>query len=86
MRYVIEYTAVSDAPNAPHAPAPDRGRNVHCVCGAEFSHARSLMAHVTVENIAPEYTGDGGGRYVSADAPGAGNYFRGAHDAYNGEG
>ena len=29
-----------------HAPAPDRGRNVHCTCGAEYSLVSNLMRHI----------------------------------------
>lgn len=29
-----------------HAVAPDRGRNVHCTCGAEYSLAANLRRHI----------------------------------------
>lgn len=37
-----------------HAPAPDRGRNVHCTCGAEYSLRSNLRAHITVANVSEQ--------------------------------
>lgn len=37
-----------------HAPAPDKGRNVHCTCGAEYSSRTRLMVHVETRNEVPE--------------------------------
>lgn len=51
----VTVSAVPDA--RPHRPAADRGRNMHCVCGAEFSRAQSLMWHVEGNNGEFGYSG-----------------------------
>lgn len=33
-----------------HGWAPDQGRNVHCICGAEFSYATNLNRHIDTKN------------------------------------
>jgi hypothetical protein len=45
------------APAPAHAVGADLGRNVHCVCGAEFSRADSLIMHINGN------TGDFGGSW-----------------------
>ena len=35
---------------ATHAIARDKGRNVHCICGAEYSLYTNLNAHIKREN------------------------------------
>lgn len=37
-----------------HRIAPDTGRNVRCICGAEYSEARNAARHVDRENAAAE--------------------------------
>lgn len=39
----------NEAPEV-HAVAKDAGRNRHCTCGAEYTWAANLMAHITREN------------------------------------
>lgn len=47
--YDVLRAELEPAPAA-HAPAPDRGMNVHCICGAEFSLVSNLMRHVALKN------------------------------------
>lgn len=35
---------------AEHAVAADKGRNVHCTCGAEYSLVVNLHRHIDREN------------------------------------
>lgn len=46
----IRVAACSFTRRPAHDVAPNRGRNVHCVCGAEYSLATNLRRHIEREN------------------------------------